>query len=97
MACTLAGPLLALGWTWLTQPAQQIVFSVQGTQPPRLRAVAPESPVPDLQPGQVPEFWASLPAGERITLPVRRGMAGLWWQYDGSVLTERVQAFYSAH
>ncbi|MEY4585340.1 MAG: hypothetical protein RJB10_1837, partial [Pseudomonadota bacterium] len=52
--------------------------------------------MPSIQPTQAFEYWQSLKDGEVVKLPVSRGFAGLWWQYDSSVLQDKVEAFYSS-
>lgn len=94
VALALCAPLLALGWGVLAKPERTVVWVVQVADKPRLRAVD-DADVPPLAPRQAREFWASLHTGEHVTLPVRRGTAGWWWQYDSAALAERVEAFYA--
>jgi len=46
---------------------------------------------------QAEEYWQSLPQGERVTLPIRSGPGGLWWQYDATAVREKWIAYYDAH
>jgi hypothetical protein len=88
-------PSLPLALSNVTEPAQEVRFVLQKS-PLLLRAPA-SSEVPDVQPAQALDYWASLPEGDVVTLPVRRGGAGLWWQFDSSVLSDALDKFYDSH
>ena len=63
--------------------------------PLRLQATT-DNGVPDIHPDQAMDYWLSLPEGSAFSLPVRQGVAGLWWQFDSRVLEERLDAFYES-
>lgn len=89
--CAPSLPLL-LASTW--QSPQEQTFSLQKS-PLILKSDLPIN-MPSIQPTQAFEYWQSLKDGEVVKLPVSRGFAGLWWQYDSSVLQDKVEAFYSS-
>lgn len=93
----LCAPSLPLLWTWAAEPLRTVVFAVAPPVPPSSRVVlqAPqEGDVPPVEPTQAIGYWLSLRPGETVELPVRRGVAGLWWQFDSSVLEGRLEAYY---
>ena len=73
---------------------QDIAFELKNA-PLRLRAPA-ASGVPDVHPDQALDYWLSQPESAAFSLPVRQGVAGLWWQFDSRVLEERLDAFYES-
>jgi hypothetical protein len=89
--CAPSLPLL-LGSTF--QSSQEQAFTLQKL-PLALKGIAP-SDMPTIQPTQALEYWQSLKDGEVVNLPVRRGFAGLWWQYDSSELQDKVETFYDS-
>jgi uncharacterized RDD family membrane protein YckC len=90
-ACAVSVPLAL---TTLAQPAREVAFVLQKSP---LRLLAPASlGVPDVQPAQALDYWASLRNGDVVTLPIRDGLGGLWWQFDSSVLSDALDKFYSA-
>jgi hypothetical protein len=90
-ACAVSVPLAL---TTLAQPAREVAFVLQKSP---LRLLAPASlGVPDVQPAQALDYWASLRNGDVVTLPIRDGVGGLWWQFDSSVLSDALDKFYSA-
>ncbi len=94
LAAGLCAPSVPLALSSLAKPAQEEVF-VLHKSPLLLRpTVHPE--IPDIEPDQALDYWASLKEGDTLTLPVRRGYAGLWWQFDSSVLSDRLDIFYGA-
>jgi hypothetical protein len=78
----------------MLQTSQEQSFELQKS-PLLLKSSLPTS-MPAIQPTQALEYWQSLKDGEVINLPISRGFAGLWWQYDSSVLQDKVEAFYSS-
>jgi hypothetical protein len=89
--CAPSLPLL-LGSTF--QSSQEQAFTLQKL-PLALKGIAP-SDMPIIQPIQALEYWQSLKDGEVVNLSVRRGFAGLWWQYDSSGLQDKVEVFYGS-
>jgi hypothetical protein len=94
LAVGLCVPSLPLVLSSLAKSSQDTAFTLQ--KPPLLLRAKPGSGTPDLTPHQALDYWASLPNGETITLPVRQGFAGWWWQFDSSVLSDKLDAFYDA-
>jgi hypothetical protein len=94
VAAGLCAPSLPLAFSNLTQNPQQIAFVLQNS-PLRLNPKHPDD-APAIAPTQAVDYWLSLADGEVVTLPVRQGVAGLWWQFDSSVLQDQVEAFYAA-
>ena len=90
----LCAPSVPLLMTSTLQSSQEHAFTLQ-KQPLALKSID-QSDMPSIQPAQALEYWQSLKEGEVINLPVSRGFAGLWWQYDSSVLQDKVEAFYSS-
>lgn len=90
----LCAPSLPLLVSNLLQSAEEQTFSLQKI-PLTLKSKDPTN-MPDILPTQAHEYWKSLPEGESVSLPVRKGLAGLWWQYDSSVLQDKVEQFYDA-
>ncbi len=91
----LCAPSLPLLLASTLQTSQEQIFSLQKS-PLKLKASA-EANMPDIQPSQALEYWLSLKDSEAVTLPVSRGLAGLWWQYDSESLQDKVEAFYASH
>ena len=89
--CAPSLPLL-LGSTF--QSSHEQAFTLQKL-PLALKGIDP-SGMPTIQPTQAIEYWQSLKDGEVVNLPVSRGFAGLWWQYDSNSLQEKVEAFYGS-
>jgi hypothetical protein len=87
-------PSLPLLLTSIVQSSQDQTFSIQKS-PLMLKASLPAN-MPDIQPTQASEYWQSLKEGEAVTLPISRGLAGLWWQYDIRVLQNKVELFYDS-
>ena len=94
VAAGLCAPSLPLAFSSTTQASQDIAFDLK-TAPLRLRATA-ASGVPDVHPDQALDYWLSQPEGAAFSLPVRQGVAGLWWQFDSRVLEDRLDAFYGS-
>lgn len=94
VAAGLCAPSLPLAFSSTTQASQQLAFELKNA-PLRLRAAA-ASGVPDIYPDQAMDYWASLPERSTLSLPVREGVVGLWWQFDSSVLQDRLDAFYKS-
>lgn len=93
----LCAPSLPLVWTWATEAQRAVVFAVAlpVSSPSRVVLQAQQgSDVPPVEPTQAIGYWLSLRPGEQVELPVRRGLAGLWWQFDSSVLEGRLEAYY---
>jgi xanthosine utilization system XapX-like protein len=93
-AVGLCAPSLPLALSSLVKSSQEISFTLQKS--PLLLRAQPGSGVPEFSPRQALDYWASLPNGEAVTLPVRQGFAGWWWQFDSSVLSDKLDAFYDA-
>lgn len=93
LAAGVCAPFLPLALSNMAQPAQEVEFVLQKS-PLLLRAPA-SGGMPDIQPAQALDYWTSLPEGTVVKLPVRRGNDGLWWQFDSSVLGDRLEAFYA--
>lgn len=94
VAAGLCAPSLPLAFANVTQASQALFFVLQKS--PLLLQAKNANEMPGIQPMQATEYWLSLPEGEAILLPVRRGIAGLWWQFDSSVLQDRIEAFYDS-
>ncbi|MES2609454.1 MAG: hypothetical protein V4679_04390 [Pseudomonadota bacterium] len=93
----LCAPSLPLLLTWATEPPRTVVFAVAPPvpSPSRVLLQAQQSgDVPPVEPRQAIGYWLSLHPGDAVELPVRRGVAGLWWQFDSSVLEGRLEAYY---
>lgn len=90
----LCAPSVPLLMTSTLQSSHEHAFTLQ-KQPLALKSID-QSDMPSIQPAQALEYWQSLKDGGVINLPVSRGFAGLWWQYDSSVLQDKVEAFYSS-
>ena len=93
----LCAPSLPLLWTWATQAPRSVVFAVAPPvqSPPRVLLQAPQGEgIPAVEPRQAIGYWLSLRPAATVELPVRRGLAGLWWQFDSSVLEERLTSYY---
>lgn len=93
----LCAPSLPLAWAWATETPRTVAFSVVPPvqSPTRVVLQAPQGgDVPPVEPRQAIDYWLSLRSGETVELPVRRGLAGLWWQFDSSVLEGRLEAYY---
>jgi hypothetical protein len=91
----LCAPSLPLAYSKITQTSHEQMFALQ-KQPQRL---LPEhaAAMPAVQLEHAAEYWQSLPEGAAVTLPVRRGAFGLWWQFDANALREKWQAYYETH
>lgn len=94
VAAGLCAPSLPLLLSNFLQPAQEQNFVLQ-KEPLALKSKDAAN-MPDIQPTQAFEYWQSLKEGAIVNLPVRQGFAGLWWQYDSSVLQDKVEAFYGS-
>ena len=94
VAAGLCAPSLPLAFSSTTQASQQLAFGLKNA-PLRLQATT-DNGVPDIHPDQAMDYWLSLPEGSAFSLPVRQGVAGLWWQFDSRVLEERLDAFYES-
>lgn len=92
IAAGLLAPSLPLAFSSTVHVPQEIAFELKKA-PLRLQASAAYG-VPDVQPNQALDFWTSQPEGAAFSLPVRQGVAGLWWQFDSRVLEGRLDAFY---
>ena len=92
VAAGLCAPSLPLALSSATQVPQDIAFELKNS-PLRLRAAA-ASGLPDVRPNQALDYWLSQPEGTAFSLPIRPGVAGLWWQFDSRVLDDRLDAFY---
>ena len=90
----LCAPSLPLLLASTTQSATDEKFTLQKL--PLLLKSTDEQNMPSIQPAQALEYWESLKEGEVISLPVSKGFAGLWWQYDSSVLQDKVETFYNS-
>ncbi|MBB6561805.1 hypothetical protein HNP48_004499 [Acidovorax soli] len=93
----LCAPSVPLAWAWVTEAPRTVAFAVAPSVQslPRVVLRAPQGgDVPPLEPRQAIDYWLSLRTGATVELPVRRGLAGLWWQFDSSVLEERLEVFY---
>jgi hypothetical protein len=90
----LCAPSLPLLFASTLQSAQEKTFSLEKS-PLMLKASLPTN-MPDIQPTQALEYWQSLKEGEAVTLPISKGFAGLWWQYDSSGLQDKVDVFYDS-
>lgn len=94
VAAGLCAPSLPLAFASITQVPKDVAFELKNA-PLRLRASG-ASGVPDVHPRQALDYWLSQPEGAAFLLPVRQGVAGLWWQFDSRVLQDRLDVFYSA-
>ena len=92
VAAGLCAPSLPLAFSSATQLSQDTAFELKHA-PLRLRATV-ASGVPDVHPDQALDYWRSQPEGAAFSLPVRPGVAGLWWQFDSRRLQHRLDAFY---
>ena len=92
VAAGLCAPSLPLAFSSATQMPQDIAFHLKNS-PLRLWATN-ASGVPDVYPNQAMDFWLSQPEGAPFFLPVRSGVAGLWWQFDSRALDDQLDAFY---
>jgi hypothetical protein len=92
LAIGLCAPSLPLALASISASPQDANFVLQKS--PLLLRAKPSGEMPDIEPTQALDYWASLREGEIITLPVRRGNDGLWWQFDSGVLSEKLDAFY---
>ena len=90
----LSAPSMPLLFSSLTQASRYIAFELT-TEPLRLRAMAARE-VPDIHPDQAMDFWLNQSEGTAFSLPVRQGLAGMWWQFDSRVLQARLDAFYGS-
>lgn len=93
----LCAPSLPLAWAWVAENSRTVAFSVAPPEQSRPRVVLQAQQgedVPPIEPRQAIDYWTSLRSGETVELPVRRGLAGLWWQFDSSVLEGRLDAYY---
>jgi hypothetical protein len=95
VAAGLCAPSLPLAYSTLTQTSHEHVVALQ-KQPQRLLPDQADA-MPAVQLEYVAEYWQSLPDGAAVTLPVRRGAFGLWWQFDADALREKWQVYYEAH
>lgn len=93
LAAGVCAPFLPLALSNMAQPAQEVAFILQKS--PLLLRAPTSGEMPDIQPAQALDYWASLPEGTVIKLPVRRGNDGLWWQFDSSVLGDKLDVFYA--
>lgn len=90
----LCAPSLPLLLASTVQSAQEQAFTLQKL--PLILKSTDSPDMPNIQPTQASEYWQSLQDGEVVNLPVSRGFAGLWWQYDSNSLQEKVEAFYGS-
>jgi hypothetical protein len=95
LAVGLCAPSLPLVLSSLAKSSQETTFTLQKS--PLLLRAKQGGGIPDFAPLQALDYWVSLPNGENVTLPVRQGFAGWWWQFDSSVLSEKLDKFYDAH
>lgn len=93
LAAGLCAPSLPLVLSNMAQPAHEVAFALQKL--PLLLRAPTSGEISDIQPTQALDYWASLPENTVVKLPVRRGMYGLWWQFDSSVLGDKLDAFYA--
>jgi hypothetical protein len=94
VAAGLCAPSLPLAFSSTTQVSQDTAFELKHA-PLRLQATT-ASGVPDVHPKQALDYWISQREGTLFSLPVRQGMAGLWWQFDSRALQDRLDAFYES-
>ncbi len=93
----LCAPALPLLWAWSIEAPRTVVFTVAPPLQSPSRVVLnaqQDGNVPPIEPTQAIGYWMSLQPGETVELPVRRGVAGLWWQFDSHVLERRLEAYY---
>lgn len=90
----LCAPSLPLLIGSALQSSQEHAFTLQKL-PLALKGID-QYDMPIIQPTQALEYWQSLKDGEVVNLPVSRGFAGLWWQYDSSGLQDKVEVFYGS-
>ncbi len=90
----LCAPSLPLLIGSALQSSQEHAFTLQKL-PLALKGID-QYDMPIIQPTQALEYWQSLKDGEVVILPVSRGFAGLWWQYDSSGLQNKVEVFYGS-
>lgn len=95
VAAGLCAPSLPLAWTSLTQASEEQAFALR-TLPLELVPRGAHA-MPSIQALKASEYWQSLPDGAVVSLPVRRGALGLWWQFDASAVREKWIAYYDAH
>jgi len=95
VAAGLCAPSLPLALGSLAQASEEQAF-VLHTLPLKLVPVGADD-MPAIQGLKASEYWQSLPDGEVVSLPVRRGVFGQWWQFDASAVREKWIAYYDAH
>ena len=92
IGATVAGcsPLVALAWGAVISPAQTVPFvPVEDAGVVRLKPLQASLAVPSIE--VLPRwFRVTDAAGAAVELPVRRGVGGLWWQYDRQALPHRL-------
>lgn len=95
VAAGLCAPSLPLALSSLTHPSQEQAFVLHRL--PLELVPRGASDMARIQELKASEYWQSLPDGETVTLPIRRGVLGLWWQFDATAVREKWIAYYDAH
>lgn len=95
VAAGLCAPSLPLALSSLTHASEEQAFVLHRL--PLELVPRGAGDMPSIQALKASEYWQSLPDGETVTLPVRRGALGLWWQFDASAVREKWIAYYDAH
>jgi hypothetical protein len=93
VAAGLCAPSVPLVYGDLVQAPQNAVFVVQ-QQPFQLVAANPAQGLPTIQLEVATEYWQSLAKDSTVTLPIRQGPYGLWWQFDVTAVREKWIAYY---
>ncbi len=82
-----------MGWT---QPAQVHLYRLARTPDGDQLVAVGRSQAPPIRSTTALLAAQTLGTGESLAVPIRRGPAGLWWQYDGRELADRAQGAQSA-
>jgi hypothetical protein len=95
LAAGLCAPFLTLAYANLVQTPQAQLFALRKSP----MELVPQSTdaVPTIRQLAATEYWQSLKEGDAVTLPIRRGAFGLWWQFDASAVREKWIVYYDAH
>lgn len=84
VAAGLCAPSLPLAYSRLVQEPQEQVFELKKLN---WELVPKQSTsVPSIQHLKGGEHWQALKEGDVVSLPIRRGAFGFWWQFDASAL-----------
>lgn len=93
VAVALCAPSVPLLWSLATNEPREVDFIVATLPDPDGRVVLRPlevAAVPSIYPPRYQDrFWKSLPSGQTMTLKIRSGVAGSWWQFDSSVIEKQ--------